>query len=48
MVDQFGRIFSLIIMGGVAIRIVTNKNTAATLGAAFNGIGADISAAFGK
>lgn len=48
MVDQFGRIFSLIIVGGVAIRIVTNKQTASTLSAAFHGLAADITAAFGK
>lgn len=48
MVDQFGRILSLIVIGGVAIRIVTNKNTASTIGAAFRGLAEDINASFGK
>lgn len=48
MVDQIGRVFTLIIVGGVAIRIVTNPRSAKTLSSVFNGIANDIHASFGN
>lgn len=48
MFDQFGRIGSLIIVGGIAIRVITNPTTAKTVAAAFHGVAEDITASFGK
>lgn len=47
MIDKLFTIGSSIIIGGVAIRIITNKNSAATTGAIFHGVAEDISASFG-
>jgi hypothetical protein len=46
--DKIVTIFTTIIIGGVAIRILTNKNTSSTVGVAFHGIAEDISASFGN
>lgn len=48
MAERIANIFGLIIVGGVAIRIVTNKNSATTIGTAFHGLAEDITASFGK
>lgn len=48
MIDKVANVMSLIIIGGVAIRIVTNPHSAKTIGAVFNGFAADINASFGK
>lgn len=48
MVDKFVTLGTAIVFGGVAIRIATNKNSAATVSAFFHGIAGDISASFGS
>lgn len=45
--DKVVSVFSLIIMGGIVIRVVTNKESASTLSAVFHGVGEDIHASFG-
>lgn len=45
--DKITSVFALIITGGIAIRIVTNKESATTLAAVFHGVGEDIHASFG-
>lgn len=45
--DKLVTIFSLIITGGVAIRIMTNKESSKTLSSVFHGVGEDIHASFG-
>jgi hypothetical protein len=47
MIDQAFSFLSLIVIGGVAIRILTNKQAGSTIGGIFNGIAGDISASFG-
>lgn len=47
MIDKIFSIGSAIIIGGVAIRIITNKNSATTVSAIFHGVGEDIHASFG-
>lgn len=47
MFDKVLTIFSTIIVGGVAIRILTNKNSASVVGTMFHGVAEDITASFG-
>lgn len=47
MMDKIGDFLTLLVIGGVAVRIVTNKNSAPTLGTAFHGVAEDITAAVG-
>lgn len=47
MLDNVTSIFSLIIIGGIVIRVVTNKDSAGTLNSVFHGVGEDIHASFG-
>lgn len=47
MLDRITTIFTSIIIGGVAIRIMTNKNSQGTTGAIFHGVAEDIHASFG-
>jgi hypothetical protein len=46
--DQLVSVFALIITGGIAIRILTNKNSADVIGTIFHGTAEDISASFGS
>lgn len=46
MLDRAFSFLSLIIIGGVAIRILTNKNSASVIGTIFTGVAEDISASF--
>lgn len=48
MVDKFVSIFTTIIIGGVAIRILTNANSRGTVAALFHGIAENITASFGS
>jgi hypothetical protein len=47
-VDKVANIFGLMIIGGIIIRVITNANSKATLGAVFNGFANDVSASLGK
>lgn len=47
MVDNVTSVFSLIIIGGIVIRVATNKQSAGTISAVFHGVGEDIHASFG-
>jgi hypothetical protein len=46
--DKLVTVFSLIITGGIGIRILTNKNSADVIGTIFHGTAEDISASFGS
>lgn len=47
MFDKITTIATAIIMGGVAIRIMTNRNSASVTSAIFHGVAQDIHASFG-
>jgi hypothetical protein len=47
MLDNITSIFSLIVVGGIVIRVATNKQSAGTITSVFHGVGEDISASFG-
>jgi hypothetical protein len=47
MLDKGFSFLSLIVIGGIAIRIITNKNSASVIGTVFTGVAEDISASFG-
>lgn len=47
MLDKVGNFFTLLILGAVAVRIMTNKNSASVLGTVFHGVAEDVSAATG-
>lgn len=47
MLDTVGNFLTLLILGAVAVRIMTNKNSATTLGTVFHGVAEDVHAATG-
>lgn len=46
--DKWADIFGMMIIGGVLVRVATNKNSQATIGTVFHGFAEDTSAALGK
>jgi hypothetical protein len=47
MLDKIGDFFTLLVVGAVAVHIVTNRNSAGTISAIYNGTAQDIKAAVG-
>lgn len=47
MFDKIGDAFTLLIVGAVAVHIVTNKNSSGTLNSVFHGVAEDITASVG-
>jgi hypothetical protein len=48
MFDRIVSIFTIMIVGGTVVRIMTNKQSQGTVSAIFHGLGEDISASFGN
>jgi hypothetical protein len=48
MLDKIGDFFTLLVVGAVAVHITTNKNSAGTIAAVYDGTAKDISAAVGS
>lgn len=47
MMDKIGDFFTLLVVGAVAVHIVTNKNSSGTLNSVFHGVAEDITASVG-
>lgn len=47
MLDKIGDFFTLLVVGAIAVHIVTNKNSAGTIKAVYDGTAKDIQAAVG-
>lgn len=47
MLDTVGNFLTLLLIGAVAVRILTNKNSASVLGTVFHGVAEDVTAAVG-
>jgi hypothetical protein len=47
MLDKVGNFFTLLLIGAIAVRMMTNKNSATTLGTVFHGVAEDVHAATG-
>jgi hypothetical protein len=47
MFDKIGDFFTLLVIGAVAVHIVTNPNSKGTIGTVFSGVAEDISASVG-
>ncbi len=45
MLDKIGDFLTLLVIGAVSVRIVTNANSANTLGTVFHGVAEDVTAA---
>lgn len=48
MLDKVGDFFTLLVIGAIAVHIVTNPNSKGTLGTVFNGVAEDIKASVGS
>lgn len=48
MLNTVGDVATLLVLGAVAVRIITDKNSRGTLGTVFHGFAEDINAATGK